>query len=137
MKNIRKFLITLLILHVTNQFKIIAKTHTEKANFLRNRKRGSLKSTKKVTDRKLLSGDEKKNEAQNKRFQEEYLNQVRKYKQNYGFLNHLNDIENDDLKLIHQRYIKLKAAIRHTKDIINMNFDETFNNFIIPNRNHY
>lgn len=143
MKNIRKILITLLTLQITHQFKLIAKNLAEKQEFLKARASHNLfhsknsKFTKKIADRNLLSNDEQKNQDQNKRFQEEYFNQVRKYKENYGFLNHLNDIENDDLKLIHQRYIKLKASIRHTKDVINENFDETFNNFIIPNRGHY
>ena len=154
MKNFRIILITLLSLKAIMTLKIIRGDlqrerllsqsqylyHSEADGFkvpkLNSKVESEINSLNFPVERKLLS-DNDKNQLQNKRFQEEYIAQVKKYQENYSFLNHLNDIENDDLKAINQRYITLKSQIKHTKDLINERFDEVFNNFIQPARSDY
>ena len=52
-------------------------------------------------------------------------------------MNHLNDIENDELKEINQRYIGLKTRIRDTKLLLGESFDKIYNNFVQPGRTNY
>lgn len=45
-----------------------------------------------------------------------YSNMIKDWHTKYSFYNHLNDIENDTLKEVHEAYLTLKGKIRETKN---------------------
>ena len=66
-----------------------------------------------------------------------YGNMIKDWHTKYSFYNHLNDIENDTLKEVHEAYLTLKGKIRQTKSTMDLEFQELFNNYVVPNRRHY
>lgn len=59
---------------------------------------------------------------------------VKDWNQKYMLNNNLDDIENNELKQVHEKYSILKGQIRNTKNTVYEQLDKIYNNFINPAR---
>lgn len=74
---------------------------------------------------------------QNERFQDLMQEAVQQYDQTYKFRTHLNDIENDQLNQIHDRYIMFKGQIRDAKNELLERINTLYTNYVNPERSEF
>lgn len=73
-------------------------------------------------------------ESQNERFRDIMGNMVKQWSAEHMFGSHLNDIENDVLNQVHDRYLSFKGSIKKAKNHLHEDMDIIYNNFINPGR---
>ncbi len=97
-----------LLRHHRGYRRVPAKMNTRKYRRTIPSRRQVKKRYRRIPDRKLYLDmehtAEEKNQEQNARFRQEFTKQLKMYQTGYNFRNHLNDIENDEIKQIHDVY---------------------------------